>query len=282
MYATTDLGTMLEREKLYQPKRYIYIADKRQELHYTQIFRVAKKAGYVPKETRMDYIGFGTMNGKDGKPFKTRDGGVMRLEQLIADIEEAVYARIQENRGVLEEGPEAEGSGTGMEMTEEEARKTAKRIGLAALKYGDLSNQAAKDYVFDLDRFTSFTGNTGPYILYTVVRIQSILRNYQESGGNAGDAGILPAEGSAERELMLELTRYNEVMETAFAELAPHKICQYVYELANAFSGFYRDNKILAQEDAARQKGWIRLITLVRDVLTAGIGVLGFEAPERM
>ncbi len=282
LYATTDLGTMLEREKLYQPKRYIYIADKRQELHYTQIFRVAKKAGYVPKETRMDYIGFGTMNGKDGKPFKTRDGGVMRLEQLIADIEEAVYARIQENRGVLEEGPEAEGSGTGMEMTEEEARKTAKRIGLAALKYGDLSNQAAKDYVFDLERFTSFTGNTGPYILYTVVRIQSILRNYQESGGNAGDAWILPAEGAAERELMLELTRYNEVMEMAFAELAPHKICQYVYELANAFSGFYRDNKILAQEDAARQKGWIRLITLVRDVLTAGIRVLGFEAPERM
>ena len=294
LYATTDLGTMLEREKLYSPKRYIYIADKRQELHYTQIFRVAKKAGYVPAETPMDYIGFGTMNGKDGKPFKTRDGGVMRLEQLIADIEGAVYERIRENRGVLEEQPEeggagarmelkeAEGFATGTEMSEEEARRTAKQIGLAALKYGDLSNQAAKDYVFDLERFTSFTGNTGPYILYTIVRIRSILKNYQESGGNAENAVILPAAGVAERELMLELARYNEVIVTAFAELAPHKVCQYVYELANAFSGFYRDNKILAQEDEARKKGWIRLITLVRDVLTAGIGVLGFESPERM
>ncbi|NBH71088.1 arginine--tRNA ligase [Clostridiaceae bacterium] len=287
LYATTDLGTMLEREKLYAPKRYIYIADKRQELHYTQIFRVAKKAGYVQDQTPMDYIGFGTMNGKDGKPFKTRDGGVMRLEQLIADIEEAVYCRIQENREVVEaveeENPApADLAGSGIEMTREEARKTAKMIGLAALKYGDLSNQAAKDYVFDMERFTSFTGNTGPYILYTIVRIRSILKNYHEAGGNAGSAGILPDTGAAERELMLELTRYNEVMEEAFAELAPHKICQYVYGLANAFNGFYRDNKILAQKDTRRQASWIQLIALVRDVLSAGIKVLGFEAPERM
>lgn len=284
LYATTDLGTMLEREKLYAPKRYIYIADKRQELHYTQIFRVAKKAGYVPSDTPMDYIGFGTMNGKDGKPFKTRDGGVMRLEQLIADIEEAVYGRIHENRGVVEEDT----ARLGMEMSEEEARDTAKIVGLAALKYGDLSNQAAKDYVFDMERFTSFTGNTGPYILYTIVRIRSILKNYQAAGGNvdilaAENPGrILSPQGTAERELMLELTRYNEVMETAFAELAPHKICQYVYELANAFNGFYRDNKILSQEDKARQQGWIRLILLVQDVLAAGIQVLGFDAPQRM
>ena len=176
----------------------------------------------------------------------------------------------------------------GMEMSEEEARDTAKIVGLAALKYGDLSNQAAKDYVFDMERFTSFTGNTGPYILYTIVRIRSILKNYQAAGGNvdilaAENPGrILSPQGTAERELMLELTRYNEVMETAFAELAPHKICQYVYELANAFNGFYRDNKILSQEDKARQQGWIRLILLVQDVLAAGIQVLGFDAPQRM
>lgn len=283
LYATTDLGTMLEREKLYAPKRYIYIADKRQELHYTQIFRVAKKAGYVPAETPMDYIGFGTMNGKDGKPFKTRDGGVMRLEQLIADIEEAVYDRIRENREVLAEPEDGtEERAKAEQMTEEEARAIAKIVGLAALKYGDLSNQAAKDYIFDMDRFTSFTGNTGPYLLYTIVRIRSILKNYQEAGGSAGSAKILPANGAAERELMLELTRYNEVMVAAFAELAPHKICQYVYELANAFNGFYRDNKILTQEDKDRQAGWIQLITLTQDVLVAGIQVLGFDAPERM
>ncbi len=283
LYATTDLGTMLEREKLYAPKRYIYIADKRQELHYTQIFRVAKKAGYVPAETPMDYIGFGTMNGKDGKPFKTRDGGVMRLELLIADIEEAVYDRIRENREVLAEPEDGtEERAKAEQMTEEEARAIAKIVGLAALKYGDLSNQAAKDYIFDMDRFTSFTGNTGPYLLYTIVRIRSILKNYQEAGGSAGSAKILPANGAAERELMLELTRYNEVMVAAFAELAPHKICQYVYELANAFNGFYRDNKILTQEDKDRQAGWIQLITLTQDVLVAGIQVLGFDAPERM
>ena len=283
LYATTDLGTMLEREKLYAPKRYIYIADKRQELHYTQIFRVAKKAGYVSEKTPMDYIGFGTMNGKDGKPFKTRDGGVMRLEQLIADIEAAVYGRIRENREVLEMSEnEAEEGIKAEQMTEEEARATAKMIALAALKYGDLSNQAAKDYIFDLERFTSFTGNTGPYLLYTIVRIRSILKNYQETGGSAGRAKILPATGAAERSLMLVLTRYNEVMEMAFAELAPHKICQYVYELANAFNGFYRDNKILTQEDKSKQASWIQLITLVRDVLVAGIHILGFDAPERM
>ena len=169
-----------------------------------------------------------------------------------------------------------------MEMSEEEARKTAKMIGLAALKYGDLSNQAAKDYVFDMERFTSFTGNTGPYILYTIVRIKSILKNYQETAEGAEDALILPDAGEAERGLMLELTRYNDVMENAFAELAPHKVCQYVYGLANAFNGFYRDNKILTEENQGRQKGWIRLITLTRDVLSAGIHVLGFEAPERM
>lgn len=307
LYATTDLGTILEREKLYQPDQYIYIADKRQELHYTQVFRTAKKAGYVKEGTPMVYIGFGTMNGKDGKPFKTRDGGVMRLEHLIADIEAAVYDRIQENRGVFKEeraGQEeqeaamdsarAESHGTeaahdsedtikaGTEMSEEEARRAAKMIGLAALKYGDLSNQAAKDYVFDMERFTSFTGNTGPYILYTIVRIKSILKNYQEMDKDTNAVRILPDAGGSERGLMLELARYNEVMENAFAELAPHKVCQYVYGLANAFNGFYRDNKILAEKDKARQEGWIRLITLTRDVLLAGIHVLGFEAPERM
>ena len=155
-------------------------------------------------------------------------------------------------------------------------------MGLAALKYGDLSNQAAKDYVFDLDRFSSFTGNTGPYILYTIVRIKSILNNYEQANTEKVKSRILPPVTDTEKELMLELTRYNEVMENAFAELAPHKICQYIYELANAFNGFYRDNKILAQEDKARQAGWIQLITLTRDVLSTCIHVLGFDAPDRM
>lgn len=267
LYATSDLGTILEREKDFRPAKYIYITDKRQELHFTQVFRVAKKAGYVRSDVPMIHIGFGTMNGKDGKPFKTRDGGVMRLEHLIADIDEAVYERIMENRTV----------------SEEEAKETAKIVGLAALKYGDLSNQAAKDYVFDIDRFVSFEGNTGPYILYTIVRIKSILGKYDALEEKLeGTPVILPAASAAEKALMLELSKYNDVMESSFAETAPHKICQYIYDLSNAFNSFYHDTKILAQEDKAQQASWIQLITLVKDVLNNCIHVLGFDAPERM
>ncbi|MDO4268831.1 MAG: arginine--tRNA ligase [Eubacteriales bacterium] len=266
LYATSDLGTIIEREKDFAPVKYIYITDKRQELHFTQVFRVAKKAGYVKPETEMIHIGFGTMNGRDGKPFKTRDGGVMRLENLIADINEAVYGRIMENRTV----------------SEDEARTTAQIVGLAALKYGDLSNQASKDYVFDLDRFISFEGNTGPYILYTIVRIKSILSRYKEQGGKEEEGTILSPSCDSEKTLMLYLARYNEVVTAAFEETAPHKLCQYIFELSNAFNSFYHDNRILAEEDKARQASWIRLITLTKSVLETCIQTLGFQSPERM
>lgn len=267
LYATSDLGTIIEREKDLKPSRYIYITDKRQELHFVQVFRTAKKAGYVKPETKMDHLMFGTMNGKDGKPFKTRDGGVMRLENLIGEINEAVFERIIKNRTV----------------SEEEARETAKIVGQAALKYGDLSNQASKDYIFDMERFISFEGNTGPYILYTMVRIKSILAKYRELGTQySGKAVILPASAEAEKALMLELSKYNEVLESSFLEIAPHKICQYLYELSNACNRFYHDTKILAEENKQRQASWITLITLTNDVLGACIDLLGIEAPDRM
>ncbi len=266
LYATSDLGTIIQREEDFKPDAYIYVADKRQELHFTQVFRVARKAGFVRPEVSMRFQGFGTMNGKDGKPFKTRDGGVMRLERLMGDIDDAVYARIMENRTV----------------SQEEARETARIVGLAALKYGDLSNQAAKDYIFDIDRFISFEGNTGPYILYTIVRIKSILNKYKEQGGQLTKGAILGAGSEPEKALMLKISRYSEVLEGAFAELAPHKICQYIYELSNDFNRFYHDTKILAEEDPKKQAGWIGLIDLTKDVLSACIQVLGFEAPERM
>ena len=270
LYATSDLATIVEREEDFKPDRYIYVVDKRQAMHFEQVFRVAKKAGIVKPETKMVFLGFGTMNGKDGKPFKTREGGVMRLEKLIADIDEAVYQRIMENRTV----------------SEEEAKETAKIVGLAALKYGDLSNQASKDYIFDTDRFISFEGNTGPYILYTIVRIKSILNKYKENGGQVTEEGsekkILPAKGASEKALMLQLSKYNEVIENGFAETAPHKICQYIYELANAFNSFYHDTKILSEEDQAVKYSYIGLITLTRRTLEICIGLLGIEAPERM
>lgn len=266
LYATSDLATLVEREKDYHPDVYIYLTDKRQELHFTQVFRVAKKAGIVRPDADMTFLGFGTMNGKDGKPFKTRSGGVMRLEHLISDVNEACYGKIVENRT----------------MEEAEARQTAGIVGLAALKYGDLSNQASKDYVFDIERFTSFEGNTGPYILYTIVRIKSILAKYTEGGGIVDNLKVMPADGASEKSLLLSIVRFAEVMESAYEEKAPHKICQYIYEVSNCFNAFYHDTKILAEQDEERKKGYIALISLTKNILEQCIDLLGIGCPDRM
>ena len=266
LYATTDLATLVEREKDYRPDQVIYVTDKRQEMHFEQVFRCAKKTGIVRPETELKHIGFGTMNGKDGKPFKTRDGGVMRLEELVGDINGKMYEKIIENRAI----------------DESEAKETAKKVGLAALKYGDLSNQAAKDYVFDVDRFISFEGNTGPYILYTIVRIKSILNRYEENGKMIADCELAKASSASEKALMLEIAKFNGVMENAYEELAPHKICAYIYDLANAFNRFYHETKILSEEDEGKQASYIALLAITKRVLEACIDVLGFEAPERM
>lgn len=267
LYATSDLATIIQREQDYKPNHYIYVADKRQELHFTQVFRVSKKANIVDENTKMEFLGFGTMNGKDGKPFKTRDGGVMRLENLIAQINKAVYDKIMENRTV----------------SEEEANNTAKIVGLAALKYGDLSNQASKDYIFDIDRFASFEGNTGPYILYTTVRIKSILEKYKAESGNADvNLPVINTDNGSQMQLMLEVAKFNEIIENAAEELAPHKICSYVYDLSNAFNRFYHETKILAEEDQTKKAGYIALINLTINVLEQCIDLLGFSAPDRM
>ncbi len=266
LYDTTDLATLVEREELYHPDEVIYVVDKRQELHFVQVFRCAKKTGIVREETALRFLGFGTMNGKDGKPFKTREGGVMRLETLIKDITDKMLEKITDNRTVAEE----------------EAARTAQIVGMSALKYGDLSNQASKDYVFDVDRFTSFEGNTGPYILYTIVRIKSILNKYQEAGNQVEGLKISALDNDSQKALMLELAKYNSVIDVAYEELAPHKICAYIYDLANAFNRFYHETKILAEEDKAKQQSYIALLTLTRDVLNTCIDLLGFEAPERM
>lgn len=266
LYGTTDLATLIQREREFHPDQVVYVVDKRQELHFVQVFRAAKKTGIVKEDTKLSFLGFGTMNGKDGKPFKTREGGVMRLEYLIQEITDKMYEKICENRTV----------------SEEEGKETAKMVGMAAIKYGDLSNQASKDYIFDVERFTSFEGNTGPYILYTIVRIKSILSRYEEEGGSLADLTILPPCASSEKKLMLEVARYSEVMEGAAEELAPHKICSYIFELSNSFNRFYHDTRILGEEDSAKKESYIGLLCLTRNVLEECIDVLGFEAPERM
>ena len=266
LYTTTDLATIVERMKLFQPDEILYVVDKRQELHFIQVFRCARKTGLVEEDTRLSFLGFGTMNGKDGKPFKTREGGVMRLENLIADIDEEMFTKIVENRSVRDK----------------DARDTAKIVGLAAIKYGDLSNQATKDYIFDVDRFTSFEGNTGPSILYTIVRIKSILNRYVEAGGNLEAGEILPASNGSEKNLMLQLSGFGSMIESAFEEKAPHKICAYIYEVSNAFNSFYHETKILSEENQAQKESYIRLLQLTKRVLETSIDLLGFEAPDKM
>ena len=266
LYTTTDLATIVERMKLFNPDEILYVVDKRQELHFIQVFRCARKTGLVKEDTKLSFLGFGTMNGKDGKPFKTREGGVMRLENLIADIDEEMFHKIVENRSVKDK----------------DAQETAKIVGLSAIKYGDLSNQATKDYVFDIDRFTSFEGNTGPYILYTIVRIKSILNRYQEEGGDLSAGEILAAVNESEKNLMLQLTGFGTTVESAFEEKAPHKICAYIYEVSNAFNSFYHETKILSESDEAKKQSFIQLLQLTKKVLETSIDLLGFSAPDKM
>ena len=266
LYNTTDLSTLVERRKLFEPTKVIYVVDKRQSLYFEQVFRCARKTKIVKEDTDLIFVGFGTMNGKDGKPFKTRDGGVLRLEQLLKDVNEQVLDKMKDR-----------------DMDEQTMKDAAAKIGLAAIKYGDLSNQASKDYVFDVDRFTSFEGNTGPYILYTIVRIKSLLANVKELGISISeDKGIAPADNKSETDVMLSLSKWSETVTAAYEEQAPHKICQYIYELSDVFNKFYHENKIVTNEDEAVRESYIKLSSFVGKVLEQAIDLLGLEAPERM
>ena len=262
IYATTDLATMVQRMQDWNPDKMLYVTDKRQNLHFEQVFRAAKKSGVVSAETALEHVGHGTMNGKDGKPFKTRDGGTLRLEQLISDMTDFVRGKVVENKIV----------------SEDEVEDTTAKIALAALKYGDLSNQPTKDYNFDLERFAAFEGNTGPYILYTIVRIKSILNRY---GAWENLPMQLPANAFA-KDLMLSITKFGPTMEAALNASAPNMICAYIYELAGAVNKFYHETRILSEENEELKAGYISLIGLAKNLLEKCIYILGFSAPEKM
>ena len=267
LYATTDLATLVQREQDYHPDKVLYVVDKRQALHFEQVFRTAKKSHIVPESTELQFLGFGTMNGKDGKPFKTRSGGVMRLEYLISEITDTVKQRILENNII----------------TGDAVDEIAGIIAVAALKYGDLSNLATKDYAFDMDRFSAFEGNTGPYILYTIVRIKSILSKYQEKTGyDPMAAELLPAQNQIEKDLMLQISRFADNIQLSYRDTQPNVLCAYIYDLCGAVNRFYHETRILTETDEKRQRGYIALITLAKRVLETCIDLLGFEAPEKM
>ncbi len=262
IYATTDLATMVQRMQDWTPDKMLYVTDKRQNLHFEQVFRAARKAGIVTPETALEHVGFGTMNGADGKPFKTRDGGVLRLEQLIADMTDFVRTKVVENQ-IVEDA---------------QVEETTAKIAMGALKYGDLSNQPTKDYNFDIERFAAFEGNTGPYILYTIVRIKSILAKY----GAWEHLPIAPPANSYAKDLMLSITKVGPALESALTASAPNLICAYIYDLAGAVNKFYHETRILTEEDKRLQAGYISLIGLAKDILEACIAILGFSAPEKM
>ena len=262
IYATTDLATLVQRMQDWHPDKVLYVTDKRQNLHFEQVFRAARKAGIVPDTTELEHVGFGTMNGKDGKPFKTRDGGVLRLETLISDMTDFVRAKVVENRIV----------------EPEEVEPTTAKIAMAALKYGDLSNQPTKDYNFDMERFAAFEGNTGPYILYTIVRIKSILSRY-------GEWENLPIQEPANdyaKDLMLAVTKFGPALDSALKTSSPNLICAYIYELAGCVNKFYHETPILKEADETVKAGHIALIGLAKNILEASIDLLGFHAPEKM
>ncbi len=264
IYATTDLATIIQRQKDFNPDRIWYVVDKRQGLHLTQVFRCAKKAGIVPKSTELAHLAIGTMNGKDGKPYKTRDGGVMRLSDLLNTVIEAAYEKMSDEN---------------FESVEEK-REAAQKVAVAAVKFGDLSNHITKDYIFDIEKFLSFEGKTGTYLIYTVTRINSILRNLGIDEDNPIKfKGIY---SDVERELMLNIILSGEAFKHSFDERAPSVICDNAYRLASLFSTFYHDNHIMGETDEDKQSTWISLCILVKKLLVKHLDVLGIKAVERM
>ena len=261
IYATTDLATIIQRRKDFNPDKIWYVVDKRQELHFTQVFRCARRADLVPAETELEFLGFGTMNGSDGKPYKTRDGGVMRLSDLIQTVTDASLARLENSSFVNEDDKES----------------YAQKLGMAAVKFGDLINHRSKDYIFDLDKFMSAEGKTGIYLLYTVSRINSIIK---KTGDCKAELNGVYTE--AERDIMLKLIMTGDTFNYAMEEKAPNYICENAYQLAVSFSHFYHENHIMDEQDEAKKASWIALIKLVRTMIVKHLDILGIETVENM
>ncbi len=264
MYGTTDLATILMRVRDQNPDLILYAVDQRQADHFEQVYRAAAKAGYIARE-KLEHIGFGTMNGADGKPFKTRAGGVLKLHDLIGQAEEKARERLKENE-------------IGADFSREEFEDVAHKVAIAAIKFADLSNFRGTSYVFDLDRFMSFEGKTGPYLLYQAVRIKSILRKAEEQGLKPGPIAI---EHESERVLALALDAFDGALRAAYDKKAPHFLAEHAYVLAQAFSGFYTNCPILPSEGAVRASR-LKLAGATLKQLALTLELLGIDVPERM
>ena len=263
IYATTDLATIIQRNRDFAPKKIWYVVDKRQDLHFTQVFRCARKAELVPADTELELLGFGTMNGSDGKPYKTRDGGVMKLSDLIETVTNAAAEKLRTSEFV----------------SAEDHSEIAKRVGIAAVKFGDLINHRSKDYIFDIDKFLSFEGKTGTYLLYTVSRINSIIKKTNSENSDAKPGKLYT---DAERELILAILLTGDVFRHAIDEKAPNYVCENAYKLATIFSKFYHDNHILGETDEAKKQDWLALISFTRKLILKHLEILAIEPVENM
>ncbi len=266
MYGTTDLATIVDRIAAADPDRILYVVDGRQRDHFEQVFRASDLAGIFPRD-RLEHLWFGTMNGKDGKPFKTRAGGVLKLRALIDMVEDRAAARLKENGF-------ADGYGA------DEQADVARRIGLAALKFADLSNPRTSDYVFDLDRFIAFEGKTGPYLLYASVRVRSVLKKAEGSG--AGGPGPIRVEAKEERDLALTLLQFGEAVRDSCERRLPHFLCDHAFDLAQSFSKFYAACRMVDEPDAARRASRLSLASAAGRQLDIILELLGMPAPEKM
>lgn len=263
IYATTDLATIIERDKLYAPDEIWYIVDNRQSLYFTQIFRCARKAALVPKKTALLHLCFGTMNGSDGKPYKTRDGGVMKLSDFYNTVYNTIYKRVSSS--TFSEGADK--------------KEISHKITIAAIKFGDMINHRAKDYIFDIEKFTASEGKTGTFLLYTIARINSILKKANSNHTNEISQKIY---SETERNLILSLALSNNVYEIAYCEKAPNLICENAYKIASAFSKFYNENHIMTETDAAKKTAWLYLCQATKTVLQKHLDILGIESVELM
>ncbi|MFW6221438.1 MAG: arginine--tRNA ligase [Fibrobacterota bacterium] len=266
LYGTSDLATIQERVERFGAEEILYVVDKRQGLHFEQVFRAARKTGIAPESVTLKHLGFGTVNGPDGKPFKTREGGVMKLSELIVQVTQKARLRMEE-------------AGVAQGFSEQEKALIAGNVGLAALKFADLSNHRESNYIFDLDKFTQFEGKTGPYLLYSAVRIKSILRNAAKKGISGGPI-LSPAD--PERKLMLVMGQMPDIFQSTRESYLPNYLCDFAYSLSQEFNRFYRECHILNESDKARQASWVSLIEVVLRQMELTLSILGIDVPERM
>jgi len=265
LYATTDLAAIRYRSKVLKADRALYFVDQRQALHFQQVFEVARRAGFVHDGMQLEHMGFGTMNGADGRPFKTRDGGTVKLIDLLEEAKERAYTLVKEKNP---------------ELAEDELRTIAKAVGISAVKYADLSKHRASDYSFNFDQMLSFEGNTAPYLLYAYTRVAGVFRKL----GTPFDAskGQIVLEAAQEQELAARLAQFGEILNNVAEKGTPHVLCAYIYDLAGLFSSFYENCPILGADSAEQQQSRLRLAALTGRTLKQGLDLLGLETLERM